>query len=177
MESPSVLNPAYKSALAIRNVRIHPFKFSGLVDVILLPETGTHKIALVECKVFNARDAGDKSVGQLLKYLTFGLKLGNDTLLAIRDYATNNRQVAQSIDRITPKQMMNVTLESKCVESWPNGGTLSPSEIGLYIALDGPAPPQLELITETMRDYCGLNVGIVVVEEDRLTLHNNKYGT
>ena len=44
INSPVSLHGNYGDSLAIRNCRIHPNKRAGLVDVLLLPTTGPHKI-------------------------------------------------------------------------------------------------------------------------------------
>jgi hypothetical protein len=64
----------YPRAEVMRNVVFVPGR--GRADVILLPANGLHRLVLIEVKRASASDAGDKVIGQLLKYYAHALTLG-----------------------------------------------------------------------------------------------------
>jgi hypothetical protein len=169
MGSPQSLD--YPSALAIRNVRLGMNKRAGRLDVLLLPQAGPHKLVLIEAKVKDASDADGKCVGQLMKYLTFALQIGTDGLQHLRRFAQECPEAARGFEKITPKKIFCVKRESEAVGRLEAGQRLSPAEIGLFIAVDGPCHDALPRILTTLRDNFQLSIGLIVVEGGQVRLH------
>lgn len=63
----------------------------GAVDLLLLPETGLHRLVLVEVKHSNSADTPGRLVGQLLAYYLAALRLGSEGLELLREFARQPR--------------------------------------------------------------------------------------
>ena len=172
IKCPEILHLDYVKSSAIRNLRLHPDKSAGRVDVLLIPKSGEHKLVLVECKVFSAKDAGDKCVGQLLKYLAFALRVGDKAIEKLRDFSIASEAEASSEQKITPKRIMNARSLADTRDYWSQGNTLDPSQVGLFLALDGPPKNTLTLIVETLKHF-GLQIGIVYLENGELKRYSH----
>jgi hypothetical protein len=152
----------YPDAQIIRHCRIGPD--SGLVDLVLLPKDGPVRLVLVEAKACDAHDAASKCVGQLLMYYADALRLGSHALDLMRSYAKTHLEQAVSKSKISHKMLTN----KSSVESWPlmsSGQLLAPSDLRLFLALDGEPRHALEPLLGCLRDRHNLKIGLVVVRD------------
>lgn len=152
----------FAGAQIIRNVRVAPN--SGLVDVMLLPKTGSVKLALVEVKHSGAGDASSKVIGQLLMYYSGALSLGSNGLSMLRAYTRIHKLRARSAHRISPKQLTGgVSPPTKAWEVLQSGRRLRPNELELYIGLDAPPRESLMETLSVLKRHHRLNIGVIVV--------------
>ncbi len=153
----------FPGALAIRNVRVSPP--AGRVDVMLLPVTGPYRLVLVEAKRCAAPDAASKVSGQLLMYYAGALSLGANGLRLLRRFASNP-SAARTYEPKSAKQLTSGV--SPPAAAWAQlqaGEPLAPSDIALFIALDGPPPAALQGVLSVLAAHHGLRIGLVVVRE------------
>ena len=159
----------FPGALAIRNLRIADT--SGAVDVVLLPQTGSFKLVLVEAKAASAQDAGSKVVGQLLMYYAGALKLGLDGIWALAKFACASPTVAHSIPRISPQKVMGgLGSNEQCFKALTMGGRLTPKDLALFIALDNEPRHTLVPTLKILRELHGLHIGLVLVRGGSIDL-------
>jgi len=172
IEDAIIKNPeklGFPGALAIRNLRIADT--SGAVDVVLLPQTGSFKLVLVEAKAASAQDAGSKVVGQLLMYYAGALKLGLDGICALAKFAGASPTVAHSIPRISPQKVMGgLGSNEQCFEALTMGGRLTPKDLALFIALDNEPRHTLVPTLKILRELHGLHIGLVLVRGGSIDL-------
>ena len=156
----------YRSAYAIRNVRIGPEQ--GHVDLALFPRIGKKKIVLVEVKRSTAEEAKCKVVGQIIMYLTGALQLSPGGIQLYRNYARNNAKAALAINKTTA---MQITGASSVKEAWDivcKGTPVRPDQIALYIASDGPPRPQVVKAIDLLAECYGLHIGFLKVSKHSL---------
>lgn len=160
--SPGLLG--YPEALAVRNIRLDTDKRSGRLDVLLLPDSGPHKLVLVECKVSTAPDADGKCLGQLLKYFTFAMRIGYEGIRRLNQYASDCTDAAHADGPTTPRMVLGLKneLDGEC--RLHTGRCLKPSQIGLFIATDGQPYATLPQICASLAQNFGLYVTIAVVD-------------
>jgi len=158
----------FPGASSIRNCRVSlP---TGRVDVMLLPSSGPVRLVLVEAKAATAQDAASKVVGQLLMYYAGALMLGSEGLCALRRFAVDRREQARSPSWISPKMLSGgISPPAKAFEALYRGRRISPSEIQLFVALDGEPHRALEPTLLALREHHGLQIGFVLVREGRIS--------
>jgi hypothetical protein len=76
----------YRGASWIRRVKLGREGF-GAVDLLLLPESGRHRVVLIEVKHADSKDTPGRLVGQLLAYYLACLRLGAEGLDCLRTFA------------------------------------------------------------------------------------------
>ena len=168
---PEVLG--FPGAVAIRNFRLA--KESGAVDVLLIPQGGPIRLALIETKVALAPDAACKVVGQLLMYYAGALELGSQGIETLRNFAGHCADIAHHTKRISPQKVVrNVDgihcTNDQAMELLRYGKSVTPEEIALFIALDGKPHHVLQPLLGNLRELHGLNIGLVVVRNGTPTL-------
>lgn len=152
----------FPGALVIRNCRIS--MPTGRVDVVLLPREGSVRLVLIEAKASVAHDAASKVVGQLLMYYAGALMLGSDGLSALQDFAIKHPEQAQSTSWISPKMLSGgISPPAKAFEALYRGRRLTPSEVYLFVALDGEAHRALEPTLLVLREHHHLHIGCILV--------------
>lgn len=156
----------YRSAYAIRNVRIGPEQ--GQADLALFPRIGKKKIVLVEVKRSTAEEAKCKVVGQIIMYLTGALQLSLGGIKRYRDYARNCPDKAHGTQRTSPKQIADSSSAKEAWELLCKGAQVRPDQIALYIASDGPPRPQVEKSIALLAERYGLHIGFLKVSKDGL---------
>lgn len=185
MKIPPEQRPEYKIENAVINDyqvlgyrSIHPpirriilNRYAGLVDLILLPKNHKHKIVLIEAKHFSNDEAGEKVVGQLLKYYSFATFLGQSGIEQLRKFAEEHEDIAFDIKKKFPQQLWKVKRD----EAFPKmeqGERIKPDEIGLFIAVDGDPERSLMQIVATLKETHKLNIGILRVKNNKIELLN-----
>ena len=157
----------FPGALAIRNCRIS--MPTGRVDLVLLPRDGPVRLVLIEAKASGAQDAASKVVGQLLMYYAGALMLGSVGLHALQNYAVKHAERAQSTSPISPKMLSGgISPPAKAFEALYQGRPLTPSEVYLFVALDGEAHRALEPTLLALRKHHHLHIGLVLVRGSRI---------
>lgn len=167
MADPGALG--FPGALSIRNCRVSlP---TGLVELMLLPKDGPERLVLIEAKAADATDAASKVVGQLLMYYSGALMLGSDGLKALRRFAADQAELAQSTTRISPRMLTGgISPPYKAFEALYRGRRLTPSEVRLFIALDGDAHLALDQTLDVLREHHGLQIGFVTVRNGEVSV-------
>jgi len=158
LERPDLLG--YPNAPMIRHWRVD--SPSGLVDLGLFPENGP--LVLVEAKACDAQDAASKCVGQLLMYYGGALRLGSNGLSVLRAYANEHKEQARSTKRTSHKMLTGKSQP----ESWAvmsAGERISPTDLRLFLALDGEPRQALEPLLQCLRNYHNLTIGLVIVRD------------
>lgn len=159
----------FPDALAIRNCRVAPQ--AGLVDVMLLPLGGRVKLVLVEAKVAIAADAASKVIGQLLMYYAGALMLGTRGLRLMRQFAIDHRDDALSTKWISPKALSGGLSPPKSAWGVLNSGrALQPSEVRLFVAIDGKSHQALVPTLTILRAHHRLEIGLVEVQNGECEL-------
>jgi len=158
----------FPGARAIRRCRVA--EPCGLIDLILLPESGPIRLVLIEAKARSSPDSASKVVGQLLMYYAGALMLGSNGLEILRDFATQYPEKAMATTKVSPKALTGgVTPPSKAWEAMYSGTRLTPSEIQLFIGLDGDPHRAFEPTLRALRQH-GLNVGYCIVRDGTISV-------
>jgi hypothetical protein len=76
----------YQGAPWIRRAKLGREGF-GAVDLLLLPESGPHRVVLIEVKHAGSKDTPGRLVGQLLAYYVASLQLGSQGINCLRRFA------------------------------------------------------------------------------------------
>jgi len=119
---------------------------------------------LIEAKASLAQDAASKVVGQLLMYYAGALMLGSAGVHALQDFAIKHPERAQSTSWISPKMLSDgISPPAKAFEALYQGRRLTPSEVYLFVALDGEAHRALEPTLLALREHHHLHIGLVLV--------------
>lgn len=142
----------------------------GVVDVLLLPEKGPHRIVLVEAKLATSIDAQAKVIGQILMYYAGAAHLGSRGLRYLREFAVAHPKRARNV---SPKLLKGLTGGiSPPDAAWAamqRGRKLNPKQIGLFIALDDRPSAALRTSLSTLAHHHGLDIGVVsVLGRDKL---------
>jgi hypothetical protein len=158
----------YTDAVYIRRCRAG--RGHGIVDVMLLPLRGPHKIVLIEAKRFSSADAPAKVIGQLLLYYAGTLKLGQRGLRHLRHFATAHPVKARSTK---PKMLKTLTggisSGEAAWEEMQKGRKLKPSQIKMYVALDARPAEGLKSALTALAAEHDLSIGVIsVLGRDRL---------
>jgi hypothetical protein len=153
----------YRSAYAIRNVRIGPEQ--GQVDLALFPRIGKKKIVLVEVKRSTAEESKCKVVGQIIMYLTGAVQLSLAGIKCYRDYARSNPKKALATQKTSPKQVTGAESVNEAWKALCKGAKVRPDQIALYIATDGPPRPQVKAAIDLLADHYGLHIGFLQVSK------------
>lgn len=161
---PDVLG--FSGANAIRNFRLADE--SGAVDVVLLPQSGSIRLALVEAKVSKAADAGSKVIGQLLMYYAGGLKIGLDGIELLRQFSKNFQSEAHSIERKSPQKVLLKVTGKKypnpdAMKLLTKGSSLTSKEIALFIAIDDEPHHTLQPTLRILQELHDINICLIVV--------------
>lgn len=148
-------------ALAIRNARVSPS--FGRIDLMLLPVAGPKRLVLVEAKRCAASDAASKVTGQLLMYYAGALSLGSDGLELLRRFASDPTAARTDEPKSLKQLAGGISPPTAAWKQLQAGERLAPSDIGLFIAMDGPPPIPLWRAREVLATHHGLEIGLVVV--------------
>ena len=149
----------YAKSLYIRRCRAG--RGFGIVDVILLPDTGPHRIVLVEAKQSNSIDSQAKVIGQLLMYYAGMLHFGLRGLRYLREFASTQPKRARNLSPKLLKSLTGgITPPDAAWAAMQQGRKLNPRQIALLIALDGR--PTVGL-TKTLATHHDLDIGVVSV--------------
>lgn len=141
------------------------YRHAGLVDLVFLPKNHQHKLVLVEAKHFTNAEAGEKVIGQLLKYYSFALRVGENGLRLMREFSEANTKIACSPKKITPQQICGGVVRELAMPQMELGRKIKPQEIGLYVAVDGEVERSLLEIINVMRTHHKLNIGVIQVKK------------
>jgi hypothetical protein len=159
MASPERLG--YPGALAIRNWRVAPT--CGRLDVGLLPIKGTKQLILVEAKAADAPDAASKVVGQLLMYYAGALTLGSKGLACLRAFAENKTEACNTSKKSMILLSGGIGPTPAAWAKLSSGKPLSPTRLGLFVALDNEPSPFLRSMLVALRSNHDLSIGLVIV--------------
>ena len=136
----------------------------GIVDVMLLPETGPHRIVLVEAKQSSSVDAQAKVIGQLLMYYAGVAHLGLQGLRYLREFARAHPKRARDV---SPKLLRSLTGGiSPPDAAWAamqRGRKLKPRQVALFVALDDRPTEGLKTTLSTLAEHHALDIGVVSV--------------
>ena len=136
----------------------------GIVDVMLLPLKGPHRVVLVEAKRSSSDDAGSKVIGQLLLYYAGTLHLGVRGLQHLRRFATKQAREARSTKPKLLKTLTGgITPPDTAWQELQKGRKIQPSQIALYIALDAPPSSGLMSALSVLSSGHALNIGVLSV--------------
>jgi len=142
---------------------------SGFVDLVLFPSQRT-KVVLVEAKrAADGRAAADV-IGQLLKYYTHALNLGQAGVERMRNLASDlsHGRVLRS-RQVSLKSLFNAKSSVSAQEEAAAGDQLHPADIELIVALDDDAPkfqPRLIASSETLSRWHYIPLSVVIVPGD-----------
>jgi len=175
VETPGKPLLGFPGALAIRNFRVaHD---AGAVDVVLIPQDGPIRLALVETKSARAADEACKVVGaQLLAYYAGALTFGLDGLNMLREFASKFPNLTLTKERTAPQKLVcNVRgvkaidyPNNDCFELLTKGARVRPNDIALFVALDDKPHHVLVALLQMLRDTHSLRIGLVVAKEGTL---------
>jgi len=146
----------------------------GIVDVMLLPLRGPHRVVLIEAKKASSMDASSKVIGQLLLYYVGALHLGLQGLRNLRKFAAEHVRSARSTK---PKLLKTLTggisPPDAAWQEMQKGRKLKPKQIRLYIALDALPPAGLVSALTVLASEHSLNIGVVsVLARDNIEIWN-----
>ena len=136
----------------------------GVVDVVLLPLHGFHRLVLVEAKQGTAADATSKVVGQLLIYYAGALRLGTKGLRLMHGFASECARFARSARPKSLKMLSGgVSPPEAAWKELQKGRKLRPEQIALCVALDGEPSTALKSALEALAQHHKLNIKVVSV--------------
>ncbi len=144
----------------------------GIVDLMLLPLRGPHRIALVEAKQLSSADAPAKVVGQLMLYYAGVLQLGQSGPRHMLQHATSDITRARSTGQKSLKALTGgITPPEAAWAEMQKGRRIKASQIALYVALDGMPSPGLRASLAALAGEHSLAIGVVsVLGRDRLEI-------
>jgi hypothetical protein len=127
---------------ALGSIVIPQFKLGspyGVVDAIILPSRGRHKIAIVEAKLTSAGDTGkgkpgahDAVVGQLLKYYAAAMRMHVGGLKVLHDAA----QSAHVGKKTSSLKLLKKDNEAEAWKALIDGDPITPDAVGLHLVVD-----------------------------------------
>ena len=166
---PEDLNSGYAGALAIREFN---FRGVGFPDVLLLPQSGPHRLVIVEAKRSTSLDASTgQVVDQLLNYFKACLLFGSKGLSLLAEFIKQEPSRAHDKNHVRPKELVTDGTKSPQVYSRMfEGEALSPEEIGLFIALDGPPSDRLRHAIATARGERNVDIGFAELVGRRMRI-------
>ena len=136
----------------------------GIVDVMLLPLKGPHRVVLIEAKRSSSDDAASKVIGQLLLYYSGTLHFGVRGLKYLRRFATENSQKARSTKPKLLKTLTGgITPPDTAWQELQKGRKVQPSQIAMYIALDARPKSGLISALSALSSKHALNIGVLSV--------------
>lgn len=145
--------------------RVLLYRWSGIVDLILLPKDHKHRLVLVEAKHSANAEAGEKVIGQLLKYYAYALRIGEEGLNHLINFAETEPEEARKATKITP-QRLTKQHRNQAMPEMEKGKHLRPEEIGLFVAVNHEPESSLLEIVSILKKYHKLNIGIIQVASD-----------
>jgi len=152
----------YGDSVYIRRCRIG-WGF-GIVDVMLLPRRGPHRVVLIEAKQSTSVDARSKVIGQLLLYYAGVLHLGRRGLRHLRDFATTHSDSAHSTKPTLLKTLTGgITPPAAAWREMQKGHKIQPKQVGLFIALNAPPSEGLTPALSLLESQHGLTIKVVSV--------------
>lgn len=159
----------FPGALAIRRCRVA--KPCGLVDLILLPQSGPTRLVLVEAKASDAPDAAAKVIGQLLMYYAGALMLGSDGLAMLQAFARDNPERARGTTKISPKAITGgLSPGDRAWNAMYHGPKLQPEDIALFVAFDGAPHPALVPMLQVLARHHDLQIRYCIVRNGQIVL-------
>jgi hypothetical protein len=143
---------------------------AGVVDLVLLPKESRHRLVLIEAKHAINAESGEKVVGQLLKYYSYALTIGIKGLDRLRNFAENESVLAHSTTKITFQRICGRLHRDDALPLMQEGRCLRSNEIRLFVAVDGKVEPSLLLIASTLREHHNLDIGVIQVLDNTITV-------
>lgn len=152
----------YEESVYIRRCRAG--RGFGIVDLMILPLRGPHRVVLVEAKLLTSVDVAANVTGQLLLYYAGVLNFGGRGVRTLRNFASNSPRKARST---RPKMLKTLTggisPPEAAWEELKKGRKVRPEQVGMYIAINGEPPVALKSSLTTLAEHHGLEIGIVSV--------------
>jgi hypothetical protein len=159
----------FPGALAIRRCRVA--QPCGLVDLILLPQSGPARLVLVEAKASGAPDAAAKVIGQLLMYYAGALMLGADGLAMLRAFARDNPERARSTAKISPKAITGgFSPGDRAWSAMYHGPKLQPEDVALFVAFDGEPHRAFVPTLQVLANRHHLQIRYCIARDGHVTL-------
>lgn len=157
----------YPGADVIRRCRVG--RYVGVVDLVLLPNLGPRRLALVEVKGGDNVEGHAKVVGQLLLYFTGALKIGTDGLDLMRDFARVRSKDALRQSMTSLKMLSGgVTPPDDAWTALQAGERIDPDQIHLCIGLDREPSSQLQETLALVRGH-GMSIDVIVASVEAPT--------
>ena len=136
----------------------------GIVDVMLLPLRGPHRVVLIEAKQSSSVDAASKVIGQMLLYYAGTLHFGLRGIRHLRQFATAHTASARSTKPKLLKTLTGgITPPEAAWKEMRMGRRLKPKQIAMYIALDAEPSPGLVSALTVIKSEHALSIGVVSV--------------
>lgn len=136
----------------------------GIVDVMLLPLRGPHRVVLIEAKQSTSADAPSKVIGQLMLYYAGVLQFSLRGVRHLKHFATTYPRSARSTE---PKLLKTLTGGiSPPDAAWREmqmGRKIQSKQVGLYIALDAHPSEGLASALSVLASEHGLSIGVISV--------------
>ena len=151
----------YADSTFIRRCRVG--RNFGIVDIVLFPVTGRHKIVVIEAKQVTSADSASKVIGQLLMYYTGFLHHGMRGLRLMRQFAASHPDSARSNRNKLLKTLSGGI--SPPDDAWlelQKGRKIRPEQIGLYIALDQEPSISLKSSLSVLSKGHNLEIRIII---------------
>ena len=146
----------------IRRCRMGPDH--GVADLVILPQSGRHKLIIVEAKQVSSVDSKIKVVGQLLMYYAGALELGLQGVRLLQRYAVEHHRYAQSQHRSSLKAISGgLTPAGAAWAALRKGRRLRPDNIRLVAALDSDPGVVLKQALVALSEHHGLEVGVISI--------------
>jgi hypothetical protein len=152
----------YQDSVYIRRCRAG--RGFGIVDVMLLPLRGPHRVVLIEAKRSISPDVSSKVIGQLLLYYAGALQFGSIGIRHMKNFATNHTERARNTKPKLLKTLSGgITPPDAAWMEMQKGRKLQPHQVGLYIALDALPGKGLKSTLSLLESQHGLRIGVVSV--------------
>lgn len=160
----------YGDSLYIRRCRAG--RGYGIVDVMILPLRGPHRVVLVEAKLVNSVDVYAKVTGQLLLYYAGVLQIGARGIRMLRNFASMYPTHARSTKPKLLKTLSGgISPPDEAWREFQKGRKIRPDQVGLFIAVNGAPPFGLKSSLEVLGKNHGLKIGVVSVHgKDRINV-------
>jgi len=152
----------YADSAFIRRCRVG--RDFGIVDLVLFPFTGRHRIVVIEAKQVTSADSDSKVVGQLLMYYTGFLHHGMRGIRYMQQFATSYPDSARSVRNKLLKTLSGgISPPDAAWLEMQRGRKVRPEQVSLYIALDENPSFGLKSSLSVLAKTHGLKIGVVSV--------------
>lgn len=138
----------------------------GIADLLIFPDKGPHKVAVIEAKMGTSQDAMGKVIGQLILYYTGIRQVGHHGLRLMKQHSATKGKASRSLKPISLKMLSGgLTPPDAAWKELCKGKKLQPKEIELYVAIDGRPAESLKRSVDLLLDEHGLEIRIISVTE------------